>query len=119
MIFLVMQKLPRYMNTSTTNIRVSITDGSDQVQIQPVFNNDRFNDRLQPWWETQNLFRVKGCSILLSVHSSDKDKIMIGTFESQVSKTENKIYLNSLVDGMCFDINTIGAVSDFNQLQNC
>ena len=52
-----------------------------------------------------------------------EEKIMIRTFESQVSKTENKIYLTSLFV-VCNLIllsskEYIRAVSDCNKLQNC
>jgi len=39
-----------------------------------------------------------GHSVLLLLHSRAEEKIIIWTFKTQVSKTENKIYLTSLFD---------------------
>jgi len=54
-----------------------------------IFARIDYGRSVQPFW-------AKGRSILFLVHLRAEDKIIIRTFKSQVSKTENKIYLTSL-----------------------
>ena len=62
---------------------------------QPIYNSDDPTKIL--YGRGAQLFWVKGHSVLLLVHSKPEDKIMIRTFESQVSKTDY-FYLTSQFD---------------------